>query len=122
MNCILISTARSSYIMRRNLGQENVNMKSNQFEGSIKKRIKRLETLIHTSMVFSSILDIDDLLDTVLHKAEEVMDAEASSVFRIDEATNELFFITARGVKGKEAKEIRVPMGKGIVGWVAKHG
>ncbi|OGC42906.1 hypothetical protein A2Y85_00165 [candidate division WOR-3 bacterium RBG_13_43_14] len=97
-------------------------MKSNQFEGSIKKRIKRLETLIHTSMVFSSILDIDDLLDTVLHKAEEVMDAEASSVFRIDEATNELFFITARGVKGKEAKEIRVPMGKGIVGWVAKHG
>ncbi len=97
-------------------------MKLNQFEGSIKKRIKRLETLIQTSMVFSSILDIDDLLDTVLHKAEEVMDAEASSVFRIDESTNELYFITARGLKGKEAKEIRVPMGKGIVGWVAKHG
>ena len=97
-------------------------MKLNPFEGSIKKRIKRLETLIHTSMVFSSILDIDDLLDTVLHKAEEVMDAEASSVFRIDENANELYFITARGLKGKEAKEIRVPMGKGIVGWVAKHG
>ena len=97
-------------------------MKLNQFEGSIKKRIKRLETLIHTSMVFSSILDIDDLLDTVLNKAEEVMDAEASSVFRIDESTNELYFVTARGAKGREAKEIRVPMGKGIVGWVAKNG
>ncbi|HEC78091.1 MAG TPA: GAF domain-containing protein [candidate division WOR-3 bacterium] len=86
------------------------------------RKIKRLETLIHTSMIFSSILDIDDLLNIVLRKAEEVMDAEASSVFRIDEEKNELYFITARGEKGQEAKEIRVPMGKGIVGWVAKHG
>ena len=89
---------------------------------SLKKRIDRLETLIHTSMLFSSILDIDDLLDIVLRKAEEVMDAEASSVFRIDEKKNDLYFVIARGTRGKEAKEIRVPMGKGIVGWTAQHG
>ena len=88
----------------------------------LQHKIKRLETLIDTSMVFSGILDIDELLDTVMQKAEEVMDAEASSVFRIDERRKDLYFITARGEKGKEAKEIRVPMGKGIVGWVAKHG
>jgi HD-GYP domain-containing protein (c-di-GMP phosphodiesterase class II) len=88
----------------------------------LQKKIKRLETLINTSMVFSGILDIDQLLDTVMQKAEEVMDAEASSVFRIDEKRNDLYFITARGEKGKEAKEIRVPMGKGIVGWAAEHG
>ncbi len=89
---------------------------------SLKKKISRLETLIHTSMLFSSILDIDDLLDIVLRKAEEVMDAEASSVFRIDEEKNELYFVIARGARGKEAKEIRVPIGKGIVGWTAQHG
>lgn len=89
---------------------------------SLKKKIGRLETLIHTSMLFSSILDIDDLLDIVLRKAEEVMDAEALSVFRIDEEKNELYFVIARGSRGKEAKEIRVPMGKGIVGWTAQHG
>jgi len=89
---------------------------------NLQKKIDRLETLIHTSMLFSSILDIDDLLDIVLRKAEEVMDAEASSVFRIDEKTNELYFVIARGTKGKEAKEIRVPVGKGIVGWTAQHG
>ncbi len=88
----------------------------------VQDKIKRLEILIETSMIFSSILDLDELLDTILRKAEEVMDAEASSVFRIDEERNELYFITARGEKGKEAKEIRVPMGKGIVGWVAQHG
>lgn len=89
---------------------------------NLQKKIKQLETLFNTSMIFSSTLDIDELLNIVLDKAEEVMDAEASSVFRIDEEKDELYFVTARGVKGKEAKEIRVPMGKGIVGWVAKHG
>ncbi len=89
---------------------------------SIREKIKRLEILIETSMIFSSILDLDELLDTILRKAEEVMEAEASSIFRIDEEKKELYFITARGEKGKEAKEIRVPMGKGIVGWVAQHG
>ncbi len=86
------------------------------------EKIKRLEILIETSMIFSSILDIDELLDTILSKAEEVMQAEASSVFRIDEKKKDLYFITARGEKGKEAKEIRVPWGKGIVGYVAQHG
>jgi HD-GYP domain-containing protein (c-di-GMP phosphodiesterase class II) len=89
---------------------------------SLRHKIKRLETLIDTSMVFSGILDIDDLLDTVMQKAEEVMEAEASSVFRIDDKRKDLYFVTARGEKGKEAKEIRVPMGRGIVGWVAEHG
>jgi HD-GYP domain-containing protein (c-di-GMP phosphodiesterase class II) len=95
-------------------------MKSKLYQ--LKETVKRLETLVDTSMVFSSILDLDELLNTVLRKAEEVMQAEASSVFLIDENTNELYFITARGEKGKEAKEIRVPMGKGIVGCVAERG
>jgi HD-GYP domain-containing protein (c-di-GMP phosphodiesterase class II) len=73
-------------------------------------------------MIFSSILDLDDLLNIVLRKAEEVMEAETSSVFRIDEEKRDLYFIIARGEKGQAAKEIRVPIGKGIVGWVAKHG
>jgi HD-GYP domain-containing protein (c-di-GMP phosphodiesterase class II) len=97
-------------------------MKSSVSKLYLQKKVRRLETLVTTSMIFSSTLDLDELLDIILHKAEEVMDAEASSVFRIDEESNELYFVTARGAKGKEAKEIRVPMGKGIVGWVAKHG
>lgn len=100
--------------------QERGDMKSKLSQ--LKGTVKRLETLVDTSMVFSSILDLGELINTVLRKAEEVMQAEASSVFLIDEKTNELYFITARGEKGKEAKEIRVPMGTGIVGWVAERG
>jgi HD-GYP domain-containing protein (c-di-GMP phosphodiesterase class II) len=100
--------------------QERGTMKSKLSD--LQKKIKRLETLVDTSLAFSSILDIDELLNLVLQKAELVMEAETSSVFRIDEKKKELYFQIARGTKGKEAKEIRVPMGKGIVGWVAEHG
>ncbi|MCK4673464.1 GAF domain-containing protein [candidate division WOR-3 bacterium] len=106
--------------MQKNLMPDKKDMKSNL--SNLQEKIKRLETLIDTSLVFSSILDLSELLNIVLNKAEEVMEAEASSVFLIDKAKRELYFITARGEKGKEAKEIRVPMGKGIVGWVAEHG
>jgi HD-GYP domain-containing protein (c-di-GMP phosphodiesterase class II) len=106
--------------MQKNLMPDKKDMKSNL--SNLQEKIKRLETLIDTSLVFSSILDLSELLNIVLNKAEEVMEAEASSVFLIDKEKRELYFITARGEKGKEAKEIRVPMGKGIVGWVAEHG
>jgi HD-GYP domain-containing protein (c-di-GMP phosphodiesterase class II) len=106
--------------MQRNVMQERETMKSKLFD--LQKKIKRLETLVDTSLAFSSILDIEELLNLVLQKAELVMEAETSSVFRIDESKKELYFQIARGKKGKEAKEIRVPMGKGIVGWVAEHG
>jgi HD-GYP domain-containing protein (c-di-GMP phosphodiesterase class II) len=57
-----------------------------------------------------------------MERLKEVMQAEASSIFQIDEATNELYFLVATGEKGEEAKEIRVPWGKGIVGWTAEKG
>lgn len=88
----------------------------------LQQRIDRLETLVDASLAFSATLDIDDLLNVIMQKAEQILEAEASSIFRIDEERQELYFLTARGVKGKEAKEIRVPIGKGIVGWVAMHG
>ncbi len=88
----------------------------------LKKKIKTLETLVDASLVFSSTLDLDELLNLIMQMAEKTLEAEASSVFRIDEERNDLYFVTARGSKGEVAKEIRVPIGKGIVGWVAQHG
>jgi len=85
-------------------------------------RIKELSILIETSTLIGSTLDLKQLLHIIMDKLKEVMRAEASSIFQIDEVTNELFFLVATGEKGQEAKEIRVPWGKGIVGWTAEKG
>ncbi len=85
-------------------------------------RIKELSILIETSTLIGSTLDLKQLLHIIMDKLKEVMHAEASSIFQINEVTNELFFLVATGEKGQEAKEIRVPWGKGIVGWTAEKG
>jgi HD-GYP domain-containing protein (c-di-GMP phosphodiesterase class II) len=85
-------------------------------------RIKELSVLTDTSTLISSTLDLEKLLNVIMNRLKEVMHAEASSIFQIDEETNELYFLVATGEKGEEAKEIRVPWGKGIVGWTAEKG
>ncbi len=85
-------------------------------------KIRRLEALIETSLHFSQILDLQRLLDIILRRAEEVMEAEASSVFQVDEKNRELYFVLATGHKAEEVKKIRVPFGRGVVGWVYEHG
>lgn len=86
------------------------------------ERIKELQILTETSTLIGSTLDLKRLLHVIMERLKEVMQAEASSIFLIDEATNELYFLVATGEKGEEAKEIRVPWGKGIVGWTAERG
>jgi type IV pilus assembly protein PilB len=53
--------------------------------------------------------------------AKTTMNAEASSLMLIDEATGELVFEVTEGGK-EEVKEIRLKPGEGIAGWVAEHG
>src|SRR5437016_1149217 len=81
-----------------------------------------LKTLLETGAVLSSTLDPDSLLDLIMDSACRVLKAGAASLLLIDEETNTLYFKTATGEKREELKHIRVKLGEGIAGWVAKHG
>lgn len=50
-----------------------------------------------------------------------MVEAETGSLLLLDEKTNELVFDIALGEAGKELKTIRLKMGEGIAGWVAKE-
>jgi len=87
----------------------------------IQDKAERLSLLSKTSELISSTLDLNKLLQIVMEEAKEVLSAEASSIFRIDEAKKELYFEIATGERGEEVEEIRVPLGKGIVGACAER-
>ncbi len=93
-----------------------------QLYSQMQDKIRRLEALIETSLHFSQILDLQRLLDIIMRRAEEVMEAEASSIFQVDEKNRELYFVLATGTKAEEVKKVRVPFGKGVVGWVYEQG
>ena len=75
--------------------------------------------LARLSTMVSGTLDLAEVLDNAMKSVEELMDAEASSIFEVDYERDELFFRLARGNCGNKAREIRLSMGEGIAGWVA---
>ncbi len=86
---------------------------------SHKQAAREIETLVQLSSTVNSSLDIAEVLSSAMGFVEELMDAEASSIFEVDDATNELFFRMVRGEGAHKAKEVRLKMGEGVVGWVA---
>lgn len=88
------------------------------FKGS-KDEIKALARL---STMVNSTLDLTEVLDNAMKYVEELMDAEASSIFEVDYERQEVHFRLARGKWGSKAKEVRLAMGEGIAGRVALDG
>jgi C4-dicarboxylate-specific signal transduction histidine kinase len=81
-----------------------------------------LRALVQLSSVINSTLDINEVLNNSMEFVEEIMNAEASSIFELDHERNELFFRVARGGAEARTKQIRMKMGEGVVGWVARSG
>ena len=76
--------------------------------------------LNQVAAAISSVMDVQPLLEMIMEKSKELMDAEASSLMMLDEEEQELVFQVATGEKGQALREIRVPVGRGIAGWVAQ--
>src|SRR3990172_6159643 len=87
----------------------------------LEERIKRLELFERISLVISSTLDLQELLETVMEITKSVMCAEACSVLLMDKATGELVFNVALGEKEEEVKEFRIKPRQGIAGWVLEN-
>jgi len=83
---------------------------------------ERLRKLVELSSTINSSLEILQVLVSSMCCAEELVDAEASSIFEVDRERKELSFRLVRGDPSQRAKAVRVKMGEGVAGWVALHG
>jgi sigma-B regulation protein RsbU (phosphoserine phosphatase) len=81
--------------------------------------IRRLESLIEASKLLNSTLNIDKLLRIILELTTQNLSADRGTIYLVDESRNELW---SRVLKGNEFVEIRLPIGTGISGHVAKTG
>ncbi len=63
--------------------------------------------------------DLDALLQKIMQKTSEVMEADRSTLFLVDEPKQEIWSKVAQGAA---MNEIRIPLGAGIAGHVARTG
>jgi diguanylate cyclase (GGDEF)-like protein len=67
-------------------------------------------------------LDLDSILQTIMEKMAEYFRPDTWSLLMVDEKKNELYFAIAVGQASETLRDIRLKVGEGIAGWVAKHG
>jgi phosphoserine phosphatase RsbU/P len=81
------------------------------------RQARNLNALLRVSKALATEIRLDDLLQVIVEEAAEVLDADRATLFLYDESRNELWSKTTQRL---EIKEIRIPVGVGIAGTVAK--
>lgn len=85
-------------------------------------KLAKITELYRIGARITSNIKIKSLMDDIMKITKETIGAEASTLYLIDEEKQELWFEVALGDKGTLVKEIRLKIGEGIAGWVAKEG
>ncbi|MBI3111668.1 MAG: GAF domain-containing protein [Ignavibacteriales bacterium] len=82
-------------------------------------RLQKLQQLIEASKIVNSTLDLDKLLGLILDAAVKSIEADRGTLFLVDDIKKELW---SKVLQGDNMVEIRLPVGKGIAGYVAETG
>ena len=83
-----------------------------------KRRAEKLNSILDVAKAMMMERDLDALLELILREAKRVVEADRCTIFILDEPSNLLW---SRIAQGLDTKEIRLPVGQGIAGWVAQH-
>ena len=81
--------------------------------------IRKLESLIDAAKQLNTTFDLNKILSIILDHATKNLNAARGTIYLIDERTQEIW---SKVVKGTGLVEIRLPIGTGISGTVAKTG
>ncbi|MCC7110274.1 MAG: GAF domain-containing protein [Deltaproteobacteria bacterium] len=79
---------------------------------------RRLEAMRDVARTMAGRLELDELLRTIIGKVGELCDCERATLFFVDEARGELWSRVSEGT----ADELRLPLGRGVAGFVARNG
>jgi phosphoserine phosphatase RsbU/P len=78
-----------------------------------------LSTIVEATKRLNSTLDLAELLNIILQLTTRHTGAERGTVFLVDRERNEIWSLVGLGL---DQHEIRLPINKGVAGWVAEHG
>ncbi len=87
-----------------------------------KRHLHELNIFHDVAKALTSSLNLDSILQTIMEKVAEYFKPDTWSLLMADDAKDELYFAIAVGDAADTLKSVRLKMGEGIAGWVARHG
>lgn len=91
-------------------------------EQMLQQRNRELLLLNRATQLFSSSLELEQVLDTLLREVQQLLDVISISFWLTVPERQELICLQAKGPGSEELVNWRLPMGQGITGWVAAYG
>ncbi len=82
-------------------------------------QLDKMTRLIEAAKSVNSSLNLDTVLEIILDTAIQATDADRGTLYLVDYNNNEIW---SKLLHGEHVGEIRLPLGKGIAGYVAKTG
>src|ERR1700756_5710498 len=91
-------------------------------ERKAKRQLQEVAIFNDVAKALTSSLNLDSILQTIMDKMAEFFRPDTWSLLMVDEQKDELYFAIAVGDAAETLKSIRLKIGEGIAGWVAKNG
>jgi signal transduction histidine kinase len=83
--------------------------------------LRRYQNLLAISRDLASTLDLNVLLDRIVHAAAELSDAQEASILLYDQTKGELYFHAATNLDEPMRRGLTVPVDSSIAGWIVTN-
>jgi signal transduction histidine kinase len=90
-----------------------------ELEAKLARADKTVQALREVGLALGTTLDLDQLLELILGKITDLLEADRATLYLLDEQRG---LLLSRIMIGDEARSIELPLGEGIAGHVAKIG
>ena len=101
------------------VSEEDLRKDNDRLRAVLSREQEKLRALQEIGVALGSTLDMNELLSLVLERISKVMDADRSTLYLLDEERGEVW---SKVAQGEQIVEIRLKIGEGLAGWVAKSG
>lgn len=92
---------------------------SERLQAALARELRISQALREVGVALGTTLDLDDLLELILAKLTELLEADRCTLYLVDEMRGDL---VSRVTMGSKVRSIRVKIGHGIAGYVAQSG
>lgn len=87
-----------------------------------KLRERELQALYETARDLSSLRDVDDVLNAIVHRVRQLFGADSGYLALVDEETGEAYMRITSGTVSPAIESVRLRPGTGIGGWIIQTG
>ena len=108
--------ARLAAVVRGSGSTENRPMAAPGARIDTAERLRRVQRVTDATLAH---LSVDELLDELLLRVREILDADTAAVLLLDPIRNELVARAAKGLEEEVEQGVRIPVGKGFAGRIA---